>query len=1214
MQVSRALMQEIDALLEDADERYELVQIALEQLFAEVTKAGGLCEDANGELLITKECMEALSELNIKRIELNIKNHETVNNPLQLSGEEIRDEIELSDLIEEEHDLQGRLRRSFRNRKRLLFELNNKLILKTDTKTRLRIISAIELYWDDEILEYLGINEGLSLSKWMSYLAIYPFRKVKKVFDEHSIKRKIQAYLFSKDALNEFAEIKNAIEEDKKLIFPVGKDLIRKLQKGDSRIKEIHKHILAYRNEVAKMLQTVFSINQKLRSNMNEYEINSFYQEEIVSEIHDLLLRKKNLSKEILDKENLRNRLEGVALDYVNGAITNSAEFFSQINKLLEKENSMEIIGENVLIDSIRKLDKEGTGKAVIKYYEGYIDDNYDEYYYRKGGDVSDSKPWEQLANELKKTLDLLLALIIQESFWYEKNGEWYYCKPGLDEGGGINSGYQTTYTVTQCKDQIRNDLGKDYPACWDIWIDCFISCISNGKYTKEVILKRKRETVYVIRRAVDKIKEECDIKVGILHPTLPDTLEVLDEEESSIKLESEPFDSLYDVDSNALIEESGKNGLDNWERSFQILGGLLLEQRYKFFKDVVLYPFDSYPIISVWYDTWQYATFSLGNNLAKSLFDSIFVALREKRQPYFKWAGKFMRRFGAFIFGTVLNINDPVDSFFNSLKSDDYKDYAEELTKLKGSLYDLVTKKTKTGKGKRLVILIDNLDRLQPVKAVELLEILKLFFDCPNCIFILAIDEEAVMQGVKEKYGKDLPDEKAKEFFGKIVQLPLRLPEANYDLEKFIDEKVENIFDSNINKNSEIYFYDHDKEEIIIKQEELKWFTDCIDAFHSKNPRKLIRFFNMYQFFLSLVTKETACSVFSIKFLQSLYLATAFKIYNPKIYEVLTKGIEQDKKDILKDVDSVEEMQGKGFLIDFLNSEKAHNVKNADYLAAAVEATQFNAHGLLQKYFFQAWKLNAVTAGKEYVVDKIGLDGNSACFKPFLKGKIKDSSLDGYWYSVDEYEDYPFYYDGMTIEEVTKWHGEWFNGFQYFESRYNVSEIEEAYWGVIFKFRGLKKNSYAMDIIVCHLHRESLGWGEGIIDNVLRELNRCFEFGKKDKIAIKKEEMDALFAKSPEFLQEEIEKINESFKRQRLNIKFTLDSERDMEEKDILNIPGRTPSPVIYELISGGDQKFMLTCYTFENVKSFNSQREGRDEVDKCISEAYAILKECLA
>lgn len=78
-----------------------------------------------------------------------------------------------------------------------------------------------------------------------------------------------------------------------------------------------------------------------------------------------------------------------------------------------------------------------------------------------------------------------------------------------------------------------------------------------------------------------------------------------------------------------------------------------------------------------------------------------------------------------------------------------------------------------------RVVVFVDDLDRLVPGKAIELLEVLKLFLDCENCVFILAIDYDVVVRGAAEKYGFDLHDnseeglkeqEKGKAFFDKII------------------------------------------------------------------------------------------------------------------------------------------------------------------------------------------------------------------------------------------------------------------------------------------------------------------------------------------------------------------------------------------------------------------------------------------------------------
>lgn len=64
-----------------------------------------------------------------------------------------------------------------------------------------------------------------------------------------------------------------------------------------------------------------------------------------------------------------------------------------------------------------------------------------------------------------------------------------------------------------------------------------------------------------------------------------------------------------------------------------------------------------------------------------------------------------------------------------------------------------------------RLVIFVDDLDRLEPGIAIELLEGLKIFLDCKMCVCVLAIDSQVAYQGVKMKYGNEFEQKNQKNF-----------------------------------------------------------------------------------------------------------------------------------------------------------------------------------------------------------------------------------------------------------------------------------------------------------------------------------------------------------------------------------------------------------------------------------------------------------------
>lgn len=87
-------------------------------------------------------------------------------------------------------------------------------------------------------------------------------------------------------------------------------------------------------------------------------------------------------------------------------------------------------------------------------------------------------------------------------------------------------------------------------------------------------------------------------------------------------------------------------------------------------------------------------------------------------------------------------------------------------------------------------VIIIDDLDRCMPEKAVQVLETIKLFLDVKNCVFLLAVDRDVVEQAVLSKYkhlvdyiqrnptaADAFPTLRGEDYFDKIVQLPIPLP-----------------------------------------------------------------------------------------------------------------------------------------------------------------------------------------------------------------------------------------------------------------------------------------------------------------------------------------------------------------------------------------------------------------------------------------------------
>lgn len=116
-----------------------------------------------------------------------------------------------------------------------------------------------------------------------------------------------------------------------------------------------------------------------------------------------------------------------------------------------------------------------------------------------------------------------------------------------------------------------------------------------------------------------------------------------------------------------------------------------------------------------------------------------------------------------------------------------------EEIENFKDNFSKLISKILSSNDKTRYVFFIDDLDRLPPDQALELLEVIKLFLDVNKCIFILAIDYEVVIEGVRRKYGTDFSREKGKEFFDKIIQVPFDVPTFNYNIESLVKNGIGN-------------------------------------------------------------------------------------------------------------------------------------------------------------------------------------------------------------------------------------------------------------------------------------------------------------------------------------------------------------------------------------------------------------------------------------
>lgn len=201
-----------------------------------------------------------------------------------------------------------------------------------------------------------------------------------------------------------------------------------------------------------------------------------------------------------------------------------------------------------------------------------------------------------------------------------------------------------------------------------------------------------------------------------------------------------------------------------------------------------------------VWINTWQYSLMRTPSQAIIAILEGIIAQIGEL-SPNHKWdeskkkiGGLFkkMAVVGAKVaVGTVGVDGEAVDDLFAQNGGE------STIVQLKKEIAKLVETSLEQNPSKKgFTLYIDDLDRIDPPVAVEILELLKNIFDLKHCVFVLAIDYDVVIKGLKPKFG-ELTDKNEREFcsfFDKIIQLPFSMPVASYNVDTFLVEALSEI------------------------------------------------------------------------------------------------------------------------------------------------------------------------------------------------------------------------------------------------------------------------------------------------------------------------------------------------------------------------------------------------------------------------------------
>lgn len=175
-------------------------------------------------------------------------------------------------------------------------------------------------------------------------------------------------------------------------------------------------------------------------------------------------------------------------------------------------------------------------------------------------------------------------------------------------------------------------------------------------------------------------------------------------------------------------------------------------------------------------------------------------------------------------------------------------------------------------GSHEKIIVVIDDIDRLSNTQIKDIFQLVKQVADFPNVIYILAMDRDIVCNALDKVQNYD-----GQAYLDKIIQIPFEVPVLRKSV-------LENIFKS---KLKDIVREINENDIVKIDEDTVYWkiiYQNCVEPYMN-TLRDMIRFINTFQFKYSVLYKETL--------FEDLVGITALEVLEPNLY----KWIYQNKK-----------------------------------------------------------------------------------------------------------------------------------------------------------------------------------------------------------------------------------------------------------------------------------------------------------------------------
>ena len=183
--------------------------------------------------------------------------------------------------------------------------------------------------------------------------------------------------------------------------------------------------------------------------------------------------------------------------------------------------------------------------------------------------------------------------------------------------------------------------------------------------------------------------------------------------------------------------------------------------------------------VVIVWFNPWYYES---EHQLVETFFSSLADALKKKLKTRSEEIGALLMTYGSLLSIPSRSVGQAAEQVGEKLSAGTLEDCRDRIAKILADVDG------------RVVVLIDDIDRLERLEIQAVFKLVKLSAGFSNISYVLAFDDNVVADSLAERYGGG-DSAAGHAFLEKIVQVPLHLPPADeLSLRKIAFEGVDRV------------------------------------------------------------------------------------------------------------------------------------------------------------------------------------------------------------------------------------------------------------------------------------------------------------------------------------------------------------------------------------------------------------------------------------